>query len=517
MAKENKKIVLESLSKRVTKDNFELGQNPDESQDILLENNLGSFDNADDLISFLNKTYGLSKDKDNYSAFEDGRITYQQLEDGDGNVVEAKDAIYKKFKKGEVDLWAADYDIFIELAEVKTPSVKEIAKLFGIKEYAKGGKLERFFGKAKDYSKRAVEGVKKSYGQAKYYTNKKIHDKKKEIAWEVLQETRNLTPDNKVGQRQSQIVNEASNLVEEFYEKGGAIRTSNTDSGSYVNSRQDFKANNLEGKNLSNGVYVVLSYGYYPIYLWKKNKWYGNKSKYSSSTAKQMYYTKPSDVVEYVDTDKLKKLAGTEYFEEGGSLYEVGGNIGYKRFKGGVKVKVSEAYLNDEASGGNATAIATVIGSPKDAEDDVQIQYENGMIDYLNQEWLEPIDEMEHGGLIGKNVKFKYIDEQPGFWGTNETNIQTQGEIVDKVMLNGIENYIIKEDNTGDLLRLETTELNSAYSLKDGVTDGVIVIEKAMRGGKYKHGGSMAKGGKINSTWEWLSEEITFWDLFKNK
>lgn len=98
----------------------------------------------------------------------------------------------------------------------------------------------------------------------------------------------------------------------------------------------------------------------------------------------------------------LKEII-TEHISDGS--YKKGGEAkggkGYKRFKGGVKVRLDEAFLNDESNQSHdVTAIATVIGEPRDEEDDVQIQYESGTIDHVNQEWLEPIGSKSLGGVL---------------------------------------------------------------------------------------------------------------------
>lgn len=138
-----KKIILTGLSKDIQEDSFEEGQDPDTRQHIFYEKNLGSFDTADELIAFLHKNNYLSEDKKNYTAFEDGRITYSQLEDEEGSAVDEKDAIYKEWKKGKAKLWTADYDIYIEVGEIKTPTIEEIAKMFGIQTYKTGGKTPK--------------------------------------------------------------------------------------------------------------------------------------------------------------------------------------------------------------------------------------------------------------------------------------------------------------------------------------------------------------------------------------
>jgi hypothetical protein len=59
-----------------------------------------------------------------------------------------------------------------------------------------------------------------------------------------------------------------------------------------------FKGSNLEGRWEQDGKgewgYVVLSYGWYPIYIYKYKKWFETSGTYSSSTSKQMRNTRPT-------------------------------------------------------------------------------------------------------------------------------------------------------------------------------------------------------------------------------
>lgn len=105
-------------------------------------------------------------------------------------------------------------------------------------------------------------------------------------------------------------------FLKEKYSNGGGIRSSNKDSRSLVQSRTPFNANNLSGEIVGD-VYVVKSYGYYPVFVYKKGKWYENEDKYSKSTAKQMGQARPTGDVEKVSTDKLKAMYG---FEDGGEF-----------------------------------------------------------------------------------------------------------------------------------------------------------------------------------------------------
>ena len=75
-------------------------------------------------------------------------------------------------------------------------------------------------------------------------------------------------------------------------------RTSNTLSSTYVADKIPFKGSNLEGnwKNSRDNewVYVVSSYGWYPIYAFKFGKWFAVDYNYSSSTSKHMSHSRPT-------------------------------------------------------------------------------------------------------------------------------------------------------------------------------------------------------------------------------
>lgn len=108
------------------------------------------------------------------------------------------------------------------------------------------------------------------------------------------------------------------------YARGGVERISNREAREYTENMIPFKANNLEGKTLSNGDYVVLSYGYYPIWWYCKaeGKWYGNSTKYSVTTSKQMSQSRPSyDATMLSRNDLEKKMMDNHAkYESGGVL-----------------------------------------------------------------------------------------------------------------------------------------------------------------------------------------------------
>ena len=83
-------------------------------------------------------------------------------------------------------------------------------------------------------------------------------------------------------------------------------KTANYQSGDYTKAQLPFQGSNLEGRWTKdrNGVkyYVVKSYGWYPVYIYKEGKWYENFDRYSSSTGKQMNKARPYTYNNEIDT-----------------------------------------------------------------------------------------------------------------------------------------------------------------------------------------------------------------------
>ena len=84
-------------------------------------------------------------------------------------------------------------------------------------------------------------------------------------------------------------------------------KTSNKNASQYVYKQMEFKANNLSGEIIhstdinakpprTNKLYVVKSYGYYPvfIYSYQTGNWYETEDRYSITTAKQMSQVRPT-------------------------------------------------------------------------------------------------------------------------------------------------------------------------------------------------------------------------------
>lgn len=74
-------------------------------------------------------------------------------------------------------------------------------------------------------------------------------------------------------------------------------RTPNNSAYEYSSGRIPFKGSNLEGywdvNRNGDWYYVVMSYEWYPIFLFIKDQWYKVSNSYSSSTAKQISHSNP--------------------------------------------------------------------------------------------------------------------------------------------------------------------------------------------------------------------------------
>jgi hypothetical protein len=113
-------------------------------------------------------------------------------------------------------------------------------------------------------------------------------------------------------------------LPDPSYSKGGVAKIPNIEASSHSEHRIPFKGSNLEGKELDNGDYLVLSHGHYPIwwYSGKDQKWYGNSDKYSVSASKQTTQSRPTwDATMLSHADMLNKMKESEaHFDLGGIM-----------------------------------------------------------------------------------------------------------------------------------------------------------------------------------------------------
>ena len=87
-----------------------------------------------------------------------------------------------------------------------------------------------------------------------------------------------------------------------------SVKTANVRGRDLVMAKRTFKGSNTSGEYI-NGVYVVKSYGWYPIFVNKQGKWYENSERYSISTSKQMSQLRPMGVeITKLGTSELRNL-----------------------------------------------------------------------------------------------------------------------------------------------------------------------------------------------------------------
>ena len=98
----------------------------------------------------------------------------------------------------------------------------------------------------------------------------------------------------------------------------------NVESAAYSENMIDFIGSNLEGKQLPNGDYVVLSFLFYPIWFYcaKDQKWYGNTDKYNSVTAMHISQSRPTPNAELLPIMQLldKMNQAIQTYDMGGML-----------------------------------------------------------------------------------------------------------------------------------------------------------------------------------------------------
>lgn len=102
--------------------------------------------------------------------------------------------------------------------------------------------------------------------------------------------------------------------------------TPNTKADLYTKAQLPFKGSNLEGywteDNKGVKYYVVKSYGWYPIYIFKDNKWYEVVERYSSSTGRQMSNANPVEWSEELDSNVILATKEEMNLLERGATYQ---------------------------------------------------------------------------------------------------------------------------------------------------------------------------------------------------
>ena len=88
--------------------------------------------------------------------------------------------------------------------------------------------------------------------------------------------------------------------------KDKKMKTANIRARDLVVNRIPFKGSNTHAE-YRNGTYVVFSYGWYPVFVYKDGQWFENEEGYSMSTKKQMSQMRPYNF-DIIKTNKDKLL-----------------------------------------------------------------------------------------------------------------------------------------------------------------------------------------------------------------
>ena len=119
-------FLVTSCEKLATEDNYENG----EIGNTQFSNISGIKGKSFSDINELAKKADLSADYDKWCVTED-RLSHSRMEDENGSEVESDSNLYKEFKAGEINLYSATYEFFVQIIEPKKIENKELADLLG--------------------------------------------------------------------------------------------------------------------------------------------------------------------------------------------------------------------------------------------------------------------------------------------------------------------------------------------------------------------------------------------------
>ena len=223
-------------------------------------------------------------------------------------------------------------------------------------------------------------------------------------------------------------------IIDPKSQKGKTI--SNTKAWMYTISQMPFKGSNLSSywKDDSKGVpvYVVLSYGWYPIFVYKKGIWYQIVDSYSSSTGRQISNSSPnhwkaynknveSDVY-FMNKEELRKLinyAGhdeimkekLERFKEKGKESSTQKLKNVSRHYPNIKIKFKIKSIEEE-DGKAVVTIDVLDVLKKEGQKGVETSdnYLRGELNGVTKESVENTIVSELGNkfkeFVGKRMKF---------------------------------------------------------------------------------------------------------------
>jgi hypothetical protein len=233
--------------------------------------------------------------------------------------------------------------------------------------------------------------------------------------------TQNYRPDGRYSETMVSDLND--------YTKLKAKRIYNSDSREYVENLKPFKGSNLEGKwekdYRGDWGYVVTSYGWYPIFIYKYKKWFEITDRYSSSTGKQMSRSRPYNinflelarremdkVRNGVDVDQFLTSKSNSFTEKIDKLID-SNSVERVRMGWNPRVRVTFTYTGVRIE----TGVPEITVNVSNVEKIVDNKFDRQAGDFFNDE-MEGVTKEMVEGLIKDYLTQKWYQE----FGESQTN-----------------------------------------------------------------------------------------------
>ena len=251
-----------------------------------------------------------------------------------------------------------------------------------------------------------------------------------------------------------------SNLTKENYidprERRGK-RISNPQAGLYTTSLLPFRGSNLEGSWGKDGKgvdqYIVTSYGWYPILIYKNDTWYQISDAYSSSTGRQIRNSLPDGMpgsqylltrdemtsltrgISHQDIMKRKRENLKKKESEFGKRANTISPSSWERFLGEpiAKYKIKFKINRIDLDGDKAKVFIDIIDVMK--RDPVSLKQiktpENYTKGELPDVTIEQVEKRVKRDLAGKFRE--YFGKNPYFWNSNDEQQIRDSENIDLI------------------------------------------------------------------------------------
>jgi hypothetical protein len=212
-------------------------------------------------------------------------------------------------------------------------------------------------------------------------------------------------------------------------------KTPNNGAYEYTAAKIPFKGSNLEGYWDVNGknewYYVVVSYGWYPLFLFINNMWYKVMDNYSSSTAKQISHSNPvrynsglkADVMSVTPSEMKSLIAGKDVTDiKTSRVSNFTANNEVKRKLIGFKKLVSGGY------GENSHKVSFTIDDISEDNGKIKIKVKvNKAGRIVDRKMVADSNFKDNPELlsdIGKTIKQEMIRTYPNFLTDDNTEIE---------------------------------------------------------------------------------------------